>query len=529
MRGPLTFKIKMPGDPLRNFPVKAIIEVKRGEVKLEDVHRISNFIHQEGAHLALILTDHTPSFEVMEELESIPQIVLRVVEHRDLVKLFVISLAKQRGIDIDKNLLSRAYASMFEKIGLREGIMRWFEQMTKKGYLLNFEAFVDETVKACRFFINCSGEKYVSLEECFQQSWDIRNLLPYGIVSEIIPDMSLGALKNHVKVLKDCGFLEEEQGKYRIKRHPSEERVIEILERYGGSTSKSTLMRHFIFREAMERIFDSLLEHMERKMLIAYEHNTIRLIKLHDVRRRREEFINKFQQCKREIHVSSALPFAIILTWKENKWNLIPLESMEEVIEKLLEEVSLATSEEEIRSRTFLIEELVKWYETYTEIILLSKNKADETVRLLERKVGDIEQRCNIILDKLVKSMRIAGLQIELSEIQKLKSKLNEIKQFVESREERDYLEKVLEPLVGGKRIEREIRKEKLASDIDEEMEKRKIRGDWTIAKYLLLKKEEYDMLNEINVLEKMLISLETLLGELETIVKEMSNLSRVV
>jgi hypothetical protein len=523
MIGPLKLRIKMSSDPTKELPITAFINVKRGEITKEDLQTLSKEIYQYGAHLILILTDSRPRPEVLEELEFLPQIVLVVVELRDLIKLLVISLAQRRGIDIDNSLLLRAYGMIFEKFGLKEQIEKWTERMAKKGYLLYFEGFSGDVVKACRFFINSIGEN-IALDECWKLSWSIRNFLPFGIDSKIIPDMGLEPLKKHAKILVDYRFLKEEQGKYKILKHPSEERVIELLENYGGSTTKTTLMKHFIFREAAEHVFDSLLEHMERKLLIAREsREIIRLLKLPEIKKLREESVNKFEH-ERSI-LRGSRPFIHILTWKEREWTIISLEEMEKTIEGFLSKISTAVDEDIIRSYTFLIRELVEWYSYFVYKINISKLNASKALTQLEIEIGNLEKRSKELFENLIKVMGTKNLQIGLQELQSIKDELNGVKSFLENPLSSEDVENLIRPLAGDKKSRDIVRRDKLVTDIDEELKAEGIRGDWGVPEYVLIKRKEEEIFDKIKNFSNTLESLEKLSGDLIYITEEISKL----
>jgi hypothetical protein len=523
MLGPLRFRIKMPGDPTKELPITSCIDVRRGGITKEDAKTLSQEIRQHGVHLFLILTDIATHPEALEELEFLPQIVLIVGELRDLIKLLVISFAQKRGISIDPTLLSRAYGMMFEKFGLREQIVKWLERMSRKGYLLHFEGFSGDTAKACRFFINSIGED-LGLDKCWELSWNIRSFLPFGIDSKIIPDMGLEALKKHAKVLADYGFLSEEHGKFRIQRHPSEERILELLQYYGGSTTRATLMKHFIFREATEHVFDSLLEHMERKLLIAREsREVVRFLNLPEVKRLREDSLANFEQ-KKSI-LSNNHPLTHILTWKEREWDIISLKEMEELIERFLTRIATATDEDMIRSYTFLIRELIDWYGFFVDKINISKLRADGMISQTEAEIGDLERRFRELVDDLIKATKAIGLHVELQELRKAKDELGEIKKLLENPLSKEEVEELIKPLAGDKKSRDTIRKEKLVTDVDEELRAQGIRGDWTIPEYVLIKKKREEIVSEIDNLKRTFDSLHELSEDLTLVTEEISKL----
>jgi hypothetical protein len=520
MKGPLKLRFRLLGDA-RDFPIRAFIDVRKGGITHEDVEELSRRIYQNAAHLVLILTDRGPSLDVRDELESLPQIIVTTVEQRDLVKLLVISLAKSRGEDIEENLLSRAYAIMFEKFGLREQMVKWLERMSEKGYVLDFEGFVDRTVSACRFFINSMG-KPLTLEDCWNESWALRDLLPFGIESKIIPDMGLDDLEKHARILKNYRFIDEKAGRYYVQRHSAEERAIDLIDRHDGATNKTTLINHFMFREVNSHIFEALLEHMERKLMISMEHRDIvHYLSLPDIKRLRDAAVSSFGQKRLMLESSNAMPFAHIITWKEREWSLIDLSAMQKTIESILSEVSTAVNEDIIRSRTLLISELVNWYSTYVDKVTLAKYKSNDLASKLEIEVKSLEHRAKTVVANLVKATRAVGLEVEVQELQRARSELDELKNSLTENKSFEEMEKLLKPLAGDKKARDTTRKEKLTTEIDEEMKSRGIRGDWSVGKYVLVASQARKVESETEGLNDTLISLDTLSKDLVQVAEE--------
>lgn len=514
MKGPLSFRFKLFGEA-RDFPIRAFIEIKKGGITREDIVELSKLIRQNAAHLILIITDRHPPSDVLEEIEALPQILITTVEQRDIAKLLVIALAKKRGEGIDGDLLQRAYSLMFEKFGLRGQLTKWFERMTEKGYVLDFEGFVERTVSACRFFINCIGKK-LTLEECWSQSWAIRDLLPFGIDSKIIPDMGLDDLEKHARILKNYEFVEESNGKYHLKNHPSEERVKDLIERHGGVINKDILISNFIYKDANKHLFDSLLDYMERKLLISQvRRDLVQYLSLADLKKQRDETVREFEQKRALLEGGRERSFAYVLTWKEKGWSLIDIKSMENIIENFLTEISTATNEDLIRSRTFLVQELVIWYRYYIDKLTTAVSKSIELITDLKLEIGNLEQKAGKVIENLVKATKAINLKVELQELQKAKSVLEEIENFLNGFTPLEEIEEMLKSIAGGKKTRDPTRWEKLTTDIDELFKNQGIRGDWSIAKYVLIKRKVDEVKNGIQGLNAILDSLDHLSNEL--------------
>jgi tetrahydromethanopterin S-methyltransferase subunit G len=525
MKGPFNLEIKSPLDPTKSLPIRVSFDVKRETITREDIQKISEEIRQQGIHLRVILTDKNPQPEALEDVHHIPQVVLIVVEHRDLIKMLVIALAKIKGVEIDSSLLLGAYKSLIDKFALKDHIeKKWVEKMTEAGYLLACEGFVDKTAQACRFFINSVGRP-LSIQESWEYSWDLRNLLPFGIKSEIIPDMGIEELKRYVEVLRDYGFLYEENGKYFIQQHPTENRIIELLEYYGGMTTKSTLAKHFVFREAASRIFDSILEHMERKLLIQERHGNIHLMTLSEVKSLREKIVEAFEECRKSLN-QIGLSFAYILTWKEREWHIVPLNTLERVIESLLKEVSTADNQDVIRSRTFIVDELVEWYRHYVNKVILSFRRSSDMVTRLGWEMNNILRKFNEIFENIIKTVKAPQLKVELQELNEIAFELEEVKKLLTQEKELDVLESEIKQIAGDKKSRDPIRTDKLWTDIDEEMKNNEgVKGEWTVAKYLLTKKKVEEIQKKIDDLNITLESLDKLSQEMVSISDKFSEI----
>jgi hypothetical protein len=518
MKGPFNLEIKLPSDPTKSFTVRFLVDVKRYTVTEEYIKNLSDEIYKQGLHLIVILTDKKPSQEVLEYIQNIPQIVLVGAEHRDLVKLLVISLAEIRGEEIDKSLLNRTYRGLIDKFDLKALIEKWIENMSTKGYLLTCEGFVDKTALACRFFINTLG-KPMTIEESCEYGWKLRNLLPFGIKSEIIPDMGNKELKGYVEVLKDYGFLKEENGKFHLQQHPAEERIKELLQYY-GETTKSTLAKHFIFREAASKSFDSILEHMERKLLIQKNKDNIQLLHPHHIKELKDKISKDFENYK-NIPEQIERSFAHILTWKEREWHIISLINMRDIIEDLFKEISHASDEDLVRSRVFIVKELVKWFGYYVQKVKLAINQSKEIVSSLDLEVNNLQEKFNEIYENIKKSIKGIPTKIELQELKEIVSSLNEVKEMLTAEEQINVLENEIERIIGSKKSKDPTRTKHLWTDVDEKMREEKVEGEWTVAKYMLINKKRYEIQEKINNFKKTIKSLEELSQETVNITNE--------
>jgi len=522
LKGPVLLRLKNPIDPTKEITINVLLWVKRGTITLDDIRKLRDTIYREAVHLVLVVTDQTLSPEIQDELSLLPQVIVMIVDLRDLIKLLVISLAKRRDIPVDDDLLAKAYSTLYEKYKLANQLEQWFRGMLKEGFILSFEGFSRDVLNALRFFINTSGEE-LTLQEIWEFGWNLRNLLPFGIESGIAPDIGFKVLDKSAKILEDYGFLKKAENLYKLVRHPSEDRVIELLEYCGGSISKDRLKRYFIFREPASYVFDNLLAYMSRKMLISIDKKGhVSLLKLSELQEKRQSLINRFYQKKfeyTEFIRGHSFIFNRIVTWKKKKTQIISISEMERTIEEISEKISTAVNEDVKRACTFILAELVEWYSYYVDKLLSAIYKSEENIRSLESNLKSLEERFNEWLARF--SMIIGSeIAIQLQELKEVSEKLNEIKEYSLENLSDGQLEDEIKRTETFKSIQRN----KTTVDIDLRMESR---GDWTVAEYILVFDKIHHLNDYINAISEAINLLNSLLDKLESLFRRARSMLR--
>jgi multidrug resistance efflux pump len=187
--------------------------------------------------------------------------------------------------------------------------------------------------------------------------------------------------------------------------------------------------------------------------------------------------------------------------------------------------VATATDEELTRSYTFLIKELTDWYGHYVDKINLSMLKADESINQLETEIESLKLRSKELFNNIIKATKATDLQVELQELQKAKDDLDELKILLEKSLSREEIEKMIKTIIGDEKLMDESKREKLITDVDEEIKYQGIRGDWSVAEYVIFKEKEKEIIKEIKNLHEMINSLEHLSDDLASITDEISKL----
>jgi hypothetical protein len=83
----------------------------------------------------------------------------------------------------------------------------------------------------------------------------------------------------------------------------------------------------------------------------------------------------------------------------------------------------------------------------------------------------------------------------------------------------------MIKTIIGDEKLMDESKREKLITDVDEEIKYQGIRGDWSVAEYVIFKEKEKEIIKEIKNLHEMINSLEHLSDDLASITDEISKL----
>jgi len=534
-------EIKSPTNPTMKVRIQTIVFIKRN-VEFSFAEEIENSIKR-GKHLIIIITDKEPPKDILNLIEGYPQVVIIRVEHRDLIKLLTIGLAKRERVEIDDSLLLETYEDLVIKTGLRKAIEEeWEKKMSNRGYIITCRGFVDRLPQACKFFINTLGKK-MGIDDIIDYNWKLRKLLPFGVQTEIIPDMDKGELGKLIKELKDFKFLKEDEGKFYLCRHPIEERIITILKDFGGEAQKKEIMKFFVYTDSEVRVLESIFSHMRRKLLIRLVGDKIQLIKSDEVKKMKESCEDGFEKYKELInrnHVISSPRY--IITWKKRERHFISLDDLEENIKELIDEVNTIGKniknneyeDEILRSRVFLIFQLVEWYKIYVNKIKLAISEIESKTDALENKIKDVEEKTYSLLQRVRKFGKIPE-EIQISELEKIRNVLNEVREFLAINEsDKNQFEKIrdkVEKIAGSYKSVDKSLDEIFTTDIDKRFaQEYNVKGEWTIVKYLLFTKklEEFSKLGEfekkLEEFEKNIKQIEDELNELDLIWDKLKN-----
>jgi tetrahydromethanopterin S-methyltransferase subunit G len=140
--------------------------------------------------------------------------------------------------------------------------------------------------------------------------------------------------------------------------------------------------------------------------------------------------------------------------------------------------------------------------------------------------MNNILRKFNEIFENIIKTVKAPQLKVELQELNEIAFELEEVKKLLTQEKELDVLESEIKQIAGDKKSRDPIRTDKLWTDIDEEMKNNEgVKGEWTVAKYLLTKKKVEEIQKKIDDLNITLESLDKLSQEMVSISDKFSEI----
>lgn len=243
-----------------------------GDVKARDVEDISSLIKSQKPPIHLVILLYTGEIkEGAHEKISYKEIgeeghnyFIYVRVHPTLAKRIICAnrsyLTHKSGIDED--LYNKTLSLWLERdIELFDRLESWIKIQEEKGYVItdietsiNLKEFSD----SLKFYINYYQSK-ASSEEIFKRNRnDLIKFVFFNSRLGLIPDIeSHSKLQNISKELEENGFLEKKDGKYEVRQHPVEKRILEILEKETKATADE-IRDYFIDRASRRKTLEDV-------------------------------------------------------------------------------------------------------------------------------------------------------------------------------------------------------------------------------------------------------------------------------
>lgn len=439
-----------------------------GDVKARDVEDISSLIKSQKPPIHLVILLYTgETKEDAHEKISYKEIgdeghnyFIYVRVHPTLAKRIICAnrsylTHKSR---IDEDLYNKTLGLWLERdIELFSRLESWIETQEEKGYVItdvqtstNLKEFSD----SLKFYINYYQNKGSS-KEIFKRNRN--NLIKFVFFNSrlgLIPDIeSHSKLQNISEELEENGFLEKSDGKYKVRQHPVEKRILEILEKEAKATADE-VRDYFIDkasrRKTLEDVYFSILQY---KGQIKKEDGYYKLEKPTDYKGRVER---KYREYKKAFDEAKSKGYDHVYVTKQRGSRIILVNEFDEQVTSLhdqIEELSPEKDRELFLQKLSLLERLLEHFkEEILERIRGASKRADSLKEDLQPQVTKVKNRLKEICKNCNKwfAIKIKPENInEYSEILKLK---NEIRKKRDKSYNRGTLEEIAENLDSKER-----------------------------------------------------------------------------
>ena len=487
-----------------------------GDVKSEDIEDISKKLTSlRPIHCVFLLFTGDITEEAKEKIinkELGPEGENKIIEvklHPTLAKRVIsIYMAEKRMTeDISSDLLDGIIENTVTiDLDLKNKMEEWLEIQEAKGLAIidiplestsNLRLFADTQ----KFYINFL-EKEMSPEEVFDKNQRIMKFIkPEAKKVALIPDIEKPAFLRISIDLERNGFLKRKNGKLIVKKHPVEERILDILKKE-KKIVKEDLLKYFIVRNRryLTDVFVPILEYKgiiqgkgpyysltdERELISDVEHNYGRFLRICE----REEWKN----------------FGFVLMTKEKGYRFFSPTEFKSFLETLYKEIQQikGLENELVLQKLSLLQKLLShFFEEYYPLIKQAIEAKDEIFSKMENLKTEFEERISFIQKECYKWLKI---KFDMENVQEVREITELIKEVQKS--EKESAEELT----------------KVAENINKNKEKRKaffFRRSVEEANYFNLKL--YFIAEAYNKLEKFLEDKEKILEKIEGFFKTLN------
>lgn len=446
-----------------DFELRTLFFAKNGDVLSEDIEKIWSYVKSVDPPVHVVFVIYTGLFKQEAEEKVINKglgedgenLIIGLKLHPTVAKRLIgIRLAMQSFKDnINQEILDGIIRKIGKEIDLRQVIDTWLDRCGKVGKLVRYPVLKEtsnpkELAEALKFFIN-----FIDLEDTidniYEKNLELGKFISFGSKRySLYPDINLPKLKNISEDLLKNELLCDSAKGYKVVSHQVERRILEILNKRGGTFIGDELSKYFIVETKRPRIIkDVYLPILKHKGLVVEEGQYLRLTHLDELEERVNRALLEFNRFCSNI---DNMRYGYIYMTKERDDKLIILEELKSYLNKLHDQAKSDPRQEVKFQKLALINLLLDHFNQ--ELRGLISNAINEGKKLVEQlssiKTELLERMCNITsnIEKLFKLsinkenlsdyLKVTRLYQEIEEWH-AKKNVNDIKTLVE-REIRD-------------------------------------------------------------------------------------------
>jgi len=427
---------------VEGMSINAVFFSVNGDVKGTDIEELWRLVRgrKPPVHCALLIFTGELTQEAEEKIENKgmgkeeENLILEVRVHPTLAKriICIYKAGFMQAEDVDKILLSSVTKKLvIQELDIPGKINSWLKEQEERGIAIS-ELKIEETsnlrefADTLKFFINFI-EYEGTAREIFSKNQELLEYTRYAAKKVgLIPDIQLPKFNRIVGDLLNNGFLVRLKDRYRIQRHPVENRILKILEKE-IKVSQRELEAFFILknRRYLRDVFLPLLEY---KGLIKKEGNNYLLTDKNELLSDVENYYRRF---KKLTEIERYQNYGYIYMVKERGERFISLTKFDSFIDKLYRQIQemFGLNEEIVLQKLSLMKRLLEHF--IEELSPLFEKASEEGEEILtsahsfqisiKSSIDKVREECNKWLKLKFETENIK----EYKEIQKILKEIN--------------------------------------------------------------------------------------------------------
>lgn len=426
-------------DPKDETRIKTMLYVVNGDVKGVDIDYISEILNEDlSINLTILLYNGDFTYKAKERIqnkeldEKHKYLILNMPLHPTLTKKIISShkSLKEYNEFVDEERLKFECKDIISReLLLDSKIDKWLKKQTKKGLVIDQietkARSLSEFADCLKLYINYMEKPYTP-EEIFNKNIEgILKFRKYGTKTGFISSDFEDSPKKVEEISLDLqknGFLDKtSNGRYKVKRHPVERRISEIMNKEKKVNPKE-LIDYFIVKQKTGRIFeDVFLNILEYKGKIKRKSKSYILIDKEEAYNFLKINLKKYNETIKEETLKAFNHFYVT---KKREDKLIMLDEVNEFLEDIWEKIEAlkASLEEDLLLQKIslcnkLLEQLEK--EILPAINKASK-KGSKIIEEIEGKKRNLDRDFDYIVNNTKKWLNIRFKKENISEYKKL-------------------------------------------------------------------------------------------------------------
>ena len=323
-----------------------------GDIGAQDIKRIYNDIQDvKPVHLIMLfhigeLTEEGEDEIVARELESH---LLRVPLHTNLTKQLIIAYKSRKDYEgkLDEKVFNDSTTRILRtEIEIDSRLTNWLEEGVKTGLVIRdikrgTARSEKDLADALKFYINSCGLRGTP-EEIYKENTELLGLIPFGQRVGFAPDIeSCEQFRKYTSDLISNRFVRETpEGRIESITSPSEQRILDIIQKEGTLSGKEIENYFVICAEAKNIVQDLYLDVLKHKGLIKERNNLFTIASRQKILTEAEEKYKSIQAIL-DTRKSDAewQTFAHIFVTKQRASRLITIDQLHSSLERFYQSI----------------------------------------------------------------------------------------------------------------------------------------------------------------------------------------------